>query len=94
MASKKHRKKLKAQYNPKKPVYRFLLDHHSEHDRELIINYLKANSERPVTSYELIENNRLYYRSSSSLYHNIKYIRENIDANIITVRGKGYQYVQ
>lgn len=94
MASKKYRKKLKAQYNPKKPVYRFLLDEHSKHDRELIINYLKANSDRPVTSYELIENNRLYYRSSSSVYKNIKYIRENIDGNIITVRTKGYQYVQ
>lgn len=94
MASKKHRKKLKAQYNPKKPVYRFLLDEHSKHDRELILNYLKANSERIITRYELIENNRLYYKSLSSVSQNIKYIRENIDANIITVKSKGYQYVQ
>lgn len=94
MASKKHRKKLKAQYNTKKPVFKFLLDHHSQHDREVILNYLKANSERYVTRNEIIENNHIYYRSSSSVSHNIKYIRENIDANIITVRGKGYQYVQ
>lgn len=93
MASKKYRKKLKAQYNPKKPVYRFLLDEHSKHDRELILNYLKANSERIITRFELLENNRLYYKSSSSVSKNIKYIRENIDANIISIRGKGYQYV-
>lgn len=94
MASKKHRKKLKARYNTKKPVYRFLLTREAQEDRETILNFLEANANITVSSNDIMTNNHLNLNSSSSVYHNIKYIRENMDINIISIRGKGYQYQQ
>lgn len=93
MSSKKYRKKLKDQYNPKKKNNWYETDKNAERDREIILNFLKVNANHYVTSYDIMENNILYFNSQSSVSSNIKYIRENMNVNIISISGKGYQYV-
>ena len=93
MTSKKYRKKLKHQYNPEKKINWYETDKNAERDRETILNFLKANANHYVTSYDIMENNNLYFNSNSSVSSNINYIRQNINDNVIAVKGKGYQYV-
>lgn len=93
MSSKKYRKKLKEQYN--KPKFHFLdKDHYAEEDREKILTFLRENPNEYFTSTELMNYAHLYYCSTSTVSLNIRYIKENFDANILSKRGKGYMYVR
>ena len=94
MSSKKYRKKLKEQYTKPKKFHFLDKDHHAEEDREKILNFLRENPNQYFTSVELIAYALLYYETSSTVSQNIRYIRENLDANIVSKRGKGYMYVR
>lgn len=97
MSSKKHRKKLKEQYNPrnKKKYYTpYLLTDEAKHDRESILTYLKSNPNRTVSSTELMRNAYLLACSRSTISRNISYIKEYEDSHVITVSCRGYMYVE
>ena len=95
MSSKKHRKKLREQYNnPRdyKPVYHDV--YKLKQDREAIINYLKERQNTYVTSDELVKNCNLNYGTKTEIHHSINYIRKYDNIAISTKRGRngGYMY--
>lgn len=95
MSSKKHRKKLKEQYNPKKKKKSsYFQTNESKEDRENILAYLKDNSNRIVTSMELMRYAYIQANSSSSISRNINYIKEFEDTHVTSIPHKGYMYVE
>ncbi len=87
MSSKKHRKKLKEQYNNKKPIKMYLVD------RERVLDYLKKRPYELVKGQEILDNTNLYNNSIGSLSRTVKAINYYTNEHIETIKGKGGGYI-
>ena len=97
MSSKKHRKKLKAQYNNTK-VYKpsRYFEKMSQKDSATVLNYLKNKPNTIVSSNEIVESCDLYFIGKTQLTKTIQKIREIYNVNIISKAGRngGYMYYE
>ena len=97
MSSKKHRIKLKAQYNSKK-VYKPSNDFEKKllHDMETALSYLKEKPNKYVKSNELMKNCDLHYSDKTAISMIIKKIIQYYNAPITTKAGRngGYMYYE
>lgn len=93
MSSKKKRKKLKEQYNPKNKIgYNFFYKDYF-HDRDLILEYFKNNPNIKITCQELINNINLEFDTSSSVSKTIKAINNYTNYHIESKTGYGGGYI-
>ena len=90
MSSKKHRKKLKAITNEKKPLKMYLID------SEQVISYLKKRPYEIVKRQEILDDTNLHNKSLSAVSQIIKAINHYTNEHIITIKGKngGYMYYE
>lgn len=90
MSSKKQRKKLKQKYTKKIPNKMYLID------KEQVLDYLKSNPNRKISSYEIMANTNLFNDSQSSVSRTIQAINYYTDYNVQSiiggVNGGGYIY--
>lgn len=93
MSSKKQRKKLKQQYFNKKEQYIFHDYNQVINDRELIMEYFKANPNIIIKSKDIMANINLYDNSQSSISRTIKMINNYSNVFINTIRGSNGGYV-
>ena len=97
MSSKKHRKKLKQQYNNPK-TYKSSNDYEKKrlHDMGTIYNYLKQNQNTYVKISELMKNCDLYFCDKNAICALVKKIIQYYNAPIISkaTRNGGYMYYE
>ena len=87
MSSKKKRKKLKEQYIVKEP------NEHFKKDGEKILNYLRTHPNKFIKAKEIIQNNNLYYDTTSGVSFTVKSINDYTDYNIKTKPSSNGGYI-
>ena len=98
MSSKKHRKKLKQQYN--KNTYNFKPKFNNsdkiQHNRDAIYKYLKERPNTYVTSDELVENCNFNNVNKTEIHYLINHVRRFYNIVINSKRGRngGYMYYE
>ena len=92
MTSKKKRKKLKEQYNPKKTPSK-LFNKDSYKDRELILNYLRNHPNEFIKGPEIINNNNLYFNTTGGVSRTVNIINNTTNYHIETKKGRNGGYI-